>query len=337
MADPTARNDDAALPSSVRIVVLLVDDQPAIGEAIRKMLGDQPDIELVTCTDPRLALKRAQEIRPSVILQDLVMPDFDGMMLVRFFRAHETTAATPIIVLSSKEEPRDKSRAFALGASDYLIKLPDKIELIARIRSQARSFVAQQQRDHAFRALERMRAELEASNAELKRLTRLDGLTGIANRRRFDESIAEEWKRARRTNRPLALVLIDIDYFKSYNDFYGHVGGDDCLRRVAEALAGAPRRPADLVARYGGEEFAILLPETPVEGAVTVAELARESIAQIAIPHAKSPVAPFVTISQGIAAVVPAAVASPADLIERADKALYVTKTSGRNGYRTAE
>jgi two-component system, chemotaxis family, response regulator WspR len=332
-----AEGDEAALvASSERVVVLLVDDQVIVAEALRRMLEGEEDMDFHSCSDPRAALKRAEELQPTVILQDLVMPDVDGMMLVKFFRGNEKTAAIPIIVLSTKEEPRDKSRAFSVGASDYLVKIPDKIELVARLRSHSRSYVAQRQRDAAFRALQKLRGELEASNAELRRLSAMDGLTGIANRRRFDEALSDEWLRAQRNKAPLSLILVDIDHFKGYNDHYGHLGGDDCLRRVARALSTAPRRPADLVARYGGEEFAIVLPETDAAGALNVAEMAKANVASIAVPHAKSLTAEIVTISQGIATMIPTPDRTTGQLIERADKALYAVKMQGRNGYRAS-
>ncbi|HMJ11863.1 MAG TPA: response regulator, partial [Polyangiaceae bacterium] len=135
--------------SSRSCTVLLVDDQAIVAEAIRRMLQDQPDMKLVTCSDATSALPKAREIRPTVILQDLVMPDVDGFTLVRFFRADPQTSAIPIIVLSSKDDARDKSRAFEVGASDYLVKIPDRIELIARVRAHSRSFLAQVERDEA--------------------------------------------------------------------------------------------------------------------------------------------------------------------------------------------
>jgi two-component system, chemotaxis family, response regulator WspR len=326
------RVGESSFPRGVAAtVVLLVDDQTIVVEAVRRMLASETDIEFHACTDPRAAIRRAEELGATVILQDLVMPDVDGLTLVRFFRANPATAAVPIIVLSSKEDPRDKSNAFSIGASDYLVKLPDKIELLARIRSHARSYTAQRERDLAFKALEKLRAELEASNAELQRLSSLDGLTGLANRRRFDESLAQEWLRGQRNGSPLSLIIMDIDYFKKFNDHYGHVGGDDCLKRVAAALASVPRRPADLVARYGGE-----LPDTDAAGAHSVAELVRARILSLAVPHERSEVATIVTMSQGVATMLPNTAHKATDLIERADGALYVTKQGGRNGFSIA-
>jgi two-component system chemotaxis family response regulator WspR len=314
--------------------VLLVDDQAIVAEALRLMLANQPDIELHVCASAAQALPKARELRPTVILQDLVMPDVDGFTLVRFFRADPELAAVPIIVLSSKEDPRDKSRAFEIGASDYLVKIPDKIELIARVRAHSRSFLAQVERDEAYRALEALKYQLEVKNAELQRLSAVDGLTGLANRRRFDEALELECRRARREAAPLSLIMTDVDFFKKYNDAYGHQGGDECLRRVATVLAQGVRRPADLAARYGGEEFALILPQTSAEGAAIVAEMLRTGVAALNILHAGSSAAPHVTLSLGVASLAPDDPAlEPKQLIELADIALYSAKRGGRNRF----
>jgi two-component system, chemotaxis family, response regulator WspR len=318
------------------LVVLLVDDQAIVAEALRLMLANQPDIELHVCDDAARALLVARELRPTVILQDLVMPDVDGFTLVRFFRADPELAAIPLIVLSSKEDPRDKSRAFEIGASDYLVKIPDKIELIARVRAHSRSHLAQLERDEAYQALAALKHQLEVKNAELSRLSTIDGLTGLANRRRFDEMLEQEYRRARRENAPLALIMTDVDFFKKYNDSYGHQGGDDCLRRVASVLAQGARRPADLAARYGGEEFALVLPHTTLEGAAIVAEALRQGVVGLNLLHANSSVAPHVTLSLGVAVLSPEEPdVGPDALIERADQALYEAKREGRNRFVT--
>jgi two-component system chemotaxis family response regulator WspR len=317
-----------------RSVVLLVDDQAIVAEALRLMLANLPDIELHVCQSAAQALPKARELRPTVILQDLVMPDVDGFTLVRFFRADPETSAIPIIVLSSKEDPRDKSRAFEIGASDYLVKIPDKIELIARVRAHSRSFLAQADRDEAYRALAALKHQLEVKNTELQRLSTVDGLTGLANRRRFDELLEHECRRARREGAPLALIMTDVDFFKKYNDGYGHQGGDECLRRVAAVLAQGARRPADLAARYGGEEFALVLPQTTLEGAVIVAETLRSGVSALNILHSGSSVASHVTLSLGVAVAEPDSPhLEPAALIEQADAALYEAKRAGRNRF----
>ncbi|HEY4177781.1 MAG TPA: diguanylate cyclase [Kofleriaceae bacterium] len=314
-------------------VVLLVDDQPIVGAAVRKMLAAEQDITFHFCESAEGALAMAEAIEPTTILQDLVMPRTDGYTMLQRYRENTATSDIPVIVLSSREDPRDKSEAFAKGASDYLVKLPDKIELIARIRAHSHSFLAQRQRDAAFKALELARAELEEKNAILERMSAIDGLTGIANRRRFDEALAAEWKRSRRDKSELGLILIDVDFFKRFNDTYGHLAGDDCLRKVAQSLAAVVRRPADLAARYGGEEFVVLLPQTDAEGVATVADGMREAVEALALAHASSDVEKHVTISLGSARARPETddTAGTQALIERADKALYAAKRAGRN------
>jgi diguanylate cyclase (GGDEF)-like protein len=173
--------------------------------------------------------------------------------------------------------------------------------------------------------------EAAVSNAVLHRLVRLDALTELLNRRGFDETVAEEFRRARRQRLPLAAVLIDIDFFKPFNDRYGHQGGDDCLRQVGAAIKNALSRPGDHAARYGGEEFVILLPATDLPGAVVIAERVRVAVAALGIPHADSPLE-MVTISAGVSSVIPLhAKDTAADLIETADQALYQAKKDGRN------
>lgn len=318
-------------------VVLLVDDQVMIAEGIRRMLLDEKDIEFHCCADSKDAVDMALKVGPTIILQDLIMPDVDGYTLVRQYREHEKIRNVPVIVLSSREDPRDKRLAFENGANDYLIKLPDKIELIARIRANSKNYLTQLERDEAFATLAELQGQLKQSNEELQKLTCQDSLTGIANRRRFDDFIEKECQRSAREGSPLSLLLIDIDYFKLYNDNYGHLGGDGCLRKVADALRRAVQRPADLVARYGGEEFAIILPNTNIEGALKIAEFLHSVVQELEIPHQYSEISDIITISTGIACKVANMNNSPGDLIEMADRALYEAKKSGRNQARLSE
>jgi len=172
---------------------------------------------------------------------------------------------------------------------------------------------------------------LKEANERLERLAVSDGLTQVANRRCFDQTLAKEWNRLRRTGEPLSLIMCDVDFFKHYNDTYGHQGGDDCLKAVAGALSATVQRGGDCVARYGGEEFAVILPSTSTDGALCVAENMRQAIEHLAIAHAKSSVAPYVTLSLGVATAMPSEADGPEQLIKYADQALYTAKSSGRN------
>jgi diguanylate cyclase (GGDEF)-like protein len=181
------------------------------------------------------------------------------------------------------------------------------------------------------RLVEQRTHELADANRELHELATHDGLTGVYNHRYFREVLQQEWKRCHRANKPLSLFMVDIDHFKLYNDTYGHEQGNACLKRVAETLQTGARRPGDLLARYGGEEFALLLPETEAEGAVAVAEALRSEVEQAALEHRKSLTAEVVTLSLGVATVVPSERETPDDLIASADSALYRAKREGRN------
>jgi len=312
-------------------MVLLVDDQAMIGEAVRRGLAHEDNIDFHFCADPHQAVQQAMRIKPTVILQDLIMPGLDGLTLVREYRSNPATQDIPIIVLSTKEDPLVKRAAFAAGANDYLVKLPDTIELVARIRYHSRSYLTLLQRDEAYRALRVSQQQLLDSNLMLQRLMNSDGLTGLSNRRHFDEYLELEWRRAMREQQQLSLLMIDVDYFKAYNDTFGHLAGDEALRRVAEAIRGSCSRPSDLPARYGGEEFALVLPNTSPGGARLVAEKLRQSVLGLAIEHTAPAAGAYLTVSVGLATQVPAIGSLCRQLISAADKGLYQAKNGGRN------
>ncbi|EJM85038.1 diguanylate cyclase (GGDEF) domain-containing protein [Pseudomonas sp. GM74] len=312
-------------------MVLLVDDQAMIGEAVRRGLSNEENIDFHFCADPHQAIAHAVRIKPTVILQDLVMPGLDGLSLVREYRNHPATKDIPIIVLSTKEDPLIKSAAFAAGANDYLVKLPDNIELVARIRYHSRSYMTLLQRDAAYRALRVSQQQLLDTNLVLQRLMNSDGLTGLSNRRHFDEYMELEWRRSLREQSQLSLLMIDVDYFKAYNDSFGHLEGDEALRKVAAAIKDASARPSDLPARYGGEEFALVLPNTSQGGARLVAEKLRQTVAALKIPHNSPTEGSSLTISIGLSTITPKAGSNCRDLISAADKGLYLAKNNGRN------
>ncbi|MBI6553858.1 MULTISPECIES: response regulator [Pseudomonas] len=312
-------------------MVLLVDDQAMIGEAVRRGLAHEENIDFHFCADPHQAIAQAIRIKPTVILQDLVMPGLDGLTLVREYRNHPATQNIPIIVLSTKEDPLIKSAAFSAGANDYLVKLPDNIELVARIRYHSRSYMTLLQRDAAYRALRVSQQQLLDTNLVLQRLMNSDGLTGLSNRRHFDEYLELEWRRAMRDQTQLSLLMIDVDFFKTYNDSFGHVEGDEALRKVAASIREASSRPSDLPARYGGEEFALVLPNTSPGGARLVAEKLRMAVAALKIPHIAPAEGASLTISIGLSTMTPVQGTDCRQLIMAADKGLYTAKNNGRN------
>lgn len=325
---------DVPLPAdSYLSMVLLVDDQVMVCEAVRRALAHHGDLDFHYCTDPLEAIAVAQRVKPTVILQDLVMPGVDGLDLVRQYRKHPALHAVPVIVLSTKEDPATKSEAFQAGANDYLVKLPDKIELIARVRYHTRAYLDHLQRDEAYRALRESQRELMRANLELERLTRIDGLTGLGNRRYFDEYLTAEWKRCQRTQSPLSVLMIDVDHFKRYNDAYGHLAGDDVLKQVARVIQDGSTRSTDLAARFGGEEFVVILTGVPQEGASHVAERLVQGVRDLNIAHG----ADRVTISVGVATAWPDAEGDPARLVNAADLALFRAKNEGRDRLVCAE
>lgn len=289
--------------------ILIVDDIPAnikvLGESLKA------DYRIRLATDGERALKMATSATPpDIILLDIVMPKMDGYEVCRRLKQDPTSRNIPVIFITAMTEEEDETKGLAYGAVDYITK-PFSLPIVrARIKTHLE--------------LKRHRDTLEA-------LSTRDGLTGIPNRRRFDEVLTIEWLRGQREETPMSLMMIDIDHFKLYNDNYGHLEGDDCLKKVATCLAAAMSRPADFIARYGGEEFAVILPMTDHDGAVTVGEFLLEQIKYLNLAHKYSPVAERVTISLGIATMLPSRETSPTILIDRADKALYASKMAGRN------
>ncbi|MDR2259986.1 MAG: diguanylate cyclase [Azoarcus sp.] len=270
--------------------------------------------------------------RPDLVLLDIIMPGMDGFEVAHRIRQLEEDGAwTPIIFLTARADDNDLQRAIEVGGDDYLIKPVSEIVLQAKINAMRR--MAQMRE-----SLRVLTLKLETANRELQRLSAVDGLTGIANRRCFDESLLREWRRCSRSGLPLSLLVLDVDLFKPFNDCYGHQKGDECLRLVANTLEKATQRPNDLVARYGGEEFTAILPETEPEGAVAVAEVMRASIEGLGIKHARSPVAPVVTISVGAACLIPPRGDEHGIpmLVKAADDALYRAKEAGRNRVKAA-
>lgn len=271
------------------------------------------------------AIEQFRKTRPDLVLLDVVMPDIDGFEVAARMRQEETAGEwTPIIFLSAMTSDADLEKGITAGGDDYIYKPVSQVVLGAKIRAMQRII---QMRT----SLVLMTQQLNAANQELKRLSTCDGLTGIFNRRFFDETLDREWRRTARANSTLSLILCDVDHFKLYNDNYGHQAGDECLRSVAKAISTTAQRASDTAARYGGEEFVIILPDTPVGGALVAAEKIRHAIHQLNLPH-KASSHQRVTLSLGIASTLPAeSTGTHTTLIEQADRALYRAKHAGRD------
>ena len=303
--------------------ILIVDDSDTIRSflavAVRAM---KFEAVLANCGEDALELFAAE--KPGLVLLDVNMPGIDGYETARRIRAIAPDEWVPIIFLSASEDDQDLKRAIECGGDDYLVKPVSTVVLNAKMR-------ALQRLDQMRRKLVDLSNELSVANQRLEELSHQDGLTGIANRRAFDFLIERQYREAKRRTEPLAVVLCDVDHFKAYNDHYGHPAGDECLKQVAAALARTCKRGIDIAARYGGEEFALLLPDTPLAGALPVAENARREVAALGIAHAKSPTAGMVTFSAGAASLNFEKDSGPGEIVARADEALYRSKQLGRN------
>jgi diguanylate cyclase (GGDEF)-like protein len=295
------------LPPRPRL--LIVDDQPINIQSLYSIFQADHEVFMATGGLKALAFCQSQPA-PDLILLDVMMPDLDGLEVCRRLKADPMLADIPVIFITAQSDPMDETSALEAGGVDFISKPVNPAAVRARVKTHL---------------------TLKAQSDLLRSLVFLDGLTGVANRRRFDETLENEWRRCQRSRSSLALIMIDIDHFKRYNDCYGHQAGDACLQRVGALLKEAFGRPHDLVARYGGEEFACLMPECGQEGAAVKAEELRASITRLALPHEDSPTAPFVTLSLGLAACVPKSAIKPACLIAAADAALYEAKKTGRN------
>ena len=287
--------------------LLVVDDQPTNIQVLYRVFAD--DCQVFMATSGEQALHTAREEAPDVILLDVMMPDMDGYEVCRQLKQDNATRDIPILFVTAHHEAQEEARGLACGAVDFITKPIHPAVVRARVHTHL---------------------TLQRQTEVLKRLVFIDALTHAFNRRYFDERLAEAWGRAQRTGRPLGLILIDVDYFKQFNDVNGHQRGDDALRQVAQALKGTILRPSDVVCRYGGEEFACLLPDTDLDGALQVAQRMKLAVRDLAIGHPASAVAEVLTISAGVAVRTPTSGGDAAALLALADAQLYRAKAEGR-------
>lgn len=289
-------------------LLLIVDDEPANLHVIVESMVN--DYEIKAATNGADAISIAQDAdKPDLILLDVMMPEMNGYEVCKILKEDEMTRDIPVIFVTAMELPEWEVRGLEMGAVDYVTKPINITVLKARVNTHIK---------------------LKQMQEQLVKLSNQDKLTGIANRRHFDEYFDVEWRRTMRNQTPLAIIMADIDYFKRFNDAYGHLAGDVCLVKVADVLNSVLQRPGDLAARYGGEEFVGVLSNTDAAGAHRIAEVFRIGVEKLSVPHSGSPTG-YVTASCGAAAMVPDAAVLPSDLIAMADKHLYAAKDSGRN------
>lgn len=274
--------------------------------------------------DPQGEGLPSQHLDLGLILLDIVMPGLDGIEICRRLKATEYLRDIPVIMVTADRTDRNLQTAFELGAVDYIYKPPKQVELCARVKSALRL------KKEMDRQLE-LTTALEEANRHLQRMTLVDGLTGICNRRCLDDFLDREWRRCQRDGQYIAICLFDIDYFKPFNDFYGHLRGDEVLKQVAATLQWVANRPGDLVARFGGEEFVFVLSGADAAGAQKVVQRAIDLIRELAIPHPQSPVNEYLTVSCGISAMRPVPGLCSNLLLDCADKALYEAKLTRNN------
>jgi diguanylate cyclase (GGDEF)-like protein len=298
--------------------ILVVEDSSSERLFLRRYLENQGH-EVLTAEDGASGVAMYFEALPDLVLLDMDLPDMDGKAAVGCMRENDSIWI-PVIFLSGKDGTKDIREALDAGGDDYLVKPFQPMILEAKLRSMQR--------------IATMRRALVEANDKLRRQAEVDGLTQIANRFQLDRRLVAEFARCARSRKPLSVILFDIDHFKRFNDTYGHATGDECLKLVARTAQDEIRRPADLLARYGGEEFCVLLPETPLSGAMAIAEALRSRVERLALDTPKG--STTLTISIGVACAVPASEGTPAAWLTKADAALYEAKHAGRNAVRAA-
>ncbi len=324
--------------------ILLVDDRPENLLTLESLL-EGPDVSLVKAESGYDALGLTLDYEFALVLLDVQMPGMDGYETAELLRGNKKTKHIPIIFITAGSKDREHIfKGYDSGGVDYLFKplepevLKSKVGVFLELhRKRIELERKTRELDAKIAQLEEVQLELERSNQKLKLLSASDGLTGLANRRCFDETFLKEWKRCSREQETLSLVIVDIDNFKAYNDFYGHIAGDVALKQVAQALDGALKRPVDIACRYGGEEFTVILPGTDRVGAELVARRMQKAVEDARIKHEGAGTSGFVTISMGVVSTVPNDKLQPTQLLQAADQELYRAKADGRDRYHVVD
>lgn len=316
-----------------KLNILVVDDKPENLFTMRQLLeAEELDINVITVDSGIKALEKTLETDFSLILMDVQMPEMNGYETAELLRGSKRTKYIPIIFVTANSREEDNIfKGYESGAVDYLFKPINSNILLSKINVFLELDRQKKELDSKVRELEILKLKLEAQNCRLEKLTMEDGLTALGNRRCFDNTLKLEWYRSSRSAEPISLIMVDIDHFKLYNDTYGHQEGDICLKRVASALKSTLMRQCDVIARYGGEEFVLILPNTDINGATKVATRMLSSVSVLEIEHGSSPTKEYVTVSIGVATVVPTPDSEPEILVKSVDDALYDAKNSGRN------
>jgi len=318
--------------------ILIVDDSQDARLLLESFLKKAGHTDIILLESARDAFRylNVDEIEGDaggidLILMDILMPDVDGIEACCIIKKNNRFRDIPIVMVTGKTESVYLQSAFDTGAIDYITKPINKIELLARIRSVLKLKNETDHRKEREQELVELNQKLDKANEKLKYLSYVDGLTEVNNRRYFEEFSDKEWNRAVRNSTPFSLIMIDIDFFKNYNDSYGHLKGDECLRKIAGITKQTIKRAGDFVARYGGEEFVVVLPDTDIQDASHVAEMIRANVEAMAIEHNNSSISKIVTVSLGVASIIPKHNAKSDTLLNEADKALYRAKQEGRN------
>ena len=314
-----------------KVPVVLIADDDSVSSYMLSQVLHQDGYQTLTVENGQAALSACQKELPDIILMDAVMPVLNGFDCCRTLHTIYGSDCPPTLIITGLNDTESVESAYKAGAVDYVTKPFHWPVLRGRVRQAIKAHLAHQKLKQSLYQERLLRQELKLANQQLQSFATKDGLTGITNRRIFDETLEVEWKRLSRERSSLGLALIDIDCFKIYNDTYGHLNGDRCLCQVADVIKGCARRPADVAARYGGEEFALILPNTELEGVIHIGKSVQTDLRKRAIPHTGSFVRPLVTVSIGVVAIVPTLSSSPKTLISWADQALYDAKKKGRD------